>query len=105
MRAERIPSFPGGELALQDHLKRNLRMPQAARSAGIEGTVFADFLVDTAGIIHYPQVKRGLGFARDEEALRVVRVMPPWEPGTAVGKPYPVQFVPPIRLDRRTRSH
>lgn len=104
VRVERFPSFPGGELALHDHVKRNLRMPQAARSAGIEGTVFVAFLIDTAGVIHDPHVERGLGFGCDEEAVRVVRAMPPWEPGTVLGRPHPVRFILPIRFDRRTRS-
>lgn len=92
------PSFPGGEEARIRYLQENLRYPQMAREAGIQGTVFVTFVVERDGSVTDVRVLRGIGGGCDEEAVRVVRNMPRWEPGRQRGQPVRVQFNMPIRF-------
>ncbi len=92
------PEFPGGEEARQRFLEQNLRYPQMAREAGIQGTVFVTFVVETDGSVTDVRILRGIGGGCDEEAIRVVRMMPRWEPGRQRGQPVRVQFNMPIRF-------
>jgi periplasmic protein TonB len=92
------PSFPGGEEARIRYLQENLRYPQMAREAGIQGTVFVTFVVERDGSVTDVRVIRGIGGGCDEEAIRVVRNMPRWQPGRQRGQPVRVQFNMPIRF-------
>jgi periplasmic protein TonB len=92
------PEFPGGEAARQQFLSDNLRYPQMAREAGIQGTVFVTFVVEIDGSVTDVRIVRGIGGGCDEEAVRVVKMMPNWEPGRQRGQPVRVQFVMPIRF-------
>jgi periplasmic protein TonB len=92
------PSFPGGEEARIRFLQENLRYPQMAREAGIQGTVFVTFVVERDGSVTDVRVLRGIGGGCDEEAVRVVRNMPRWQPGRQRGQPVRVQFNMPIRF-------
>jgi periplasmic protein TonB len=92
------PEFPGGETARQQFLSDNLRYPQMAREAGIQGTVFVTFVVEIDGSVTDVRIVRGIGGGCDEEAIRVVKMMPNWEPGRQRGQPVRVQFVMPIRF-------
>lgn len=92
------PAFPGGEEARIRYLQENLRYPQMAREAGIQGTVFVTFVVERDGSVTDVRVLRGIGGGCDEEAVRVVRNMPRWQPGRQRGQPVRVQFNMPIRF-------
>jgi protein TonB len=92
------PAFPGGEEARIRYLQDNLRYPQMAREAGIQGTVFVTFVVERDGSVTDVRVLRGIGGGCDEEAVRVVRNMPRWEPGRQRGQAVRVQFNMPIRF-------
>lgn len=95
---EEQPTFPGGEEARVRFLGDNLRYPQMAREAGIQGTVFVTFVVERDGSVTDVRVLRGIGGGCDEEAVRVVQAMPRWEPGRQRGQPVRVQFNMPIRF-------
>ncbi len=89
---ENMPHFPGGESERLKFLQKNVRYPNFAKENGISGTVYVTFVVNPDGTISNPQVLRGIGGGCDEEALRVLRMMPLWEPGTLRGKPVSVQL-------------
>lgn len=93
---ENMPKFPGGEQAMMTYLQENLTYPVKAREARIQGSVFVSFIVERDGKLSTLQVVRGVGGGLDEEALRVVKNMPPWEPGTQGGEAVRVQFFLPI---------
>ncbi len=95
---EELPEFPGGTSAMMDFLQTNLRYPEAAKDAGIQGTVFVSFVVEPDGSISNIQVLRGIGGGCDEEAVRVVGMMPKWEPGYQRGEAVRVQFNMPVRF-------
>ncbi|MPM15251.1 hypothetical protein SDC9_61619 [bioreactor metagenome] len=92
------PGFPGGESALMEFLRNNIKYPQLARESNIQGTVFVTFVVEPNGAISNVKVLRGIGGGCDEEAVRVVKNMPSWTPGKQRGKPVRVQFNLPIRF-------
>jgi protein TonB len=98
---EEMPNFPGGEAKLFEYLGKNIKYPQMATDMGISGVVYVTFVVDENGKVKDPKVLRGIGGGCDEEALRVVRNMPPWEPGKQRGKAVRVQYNLPIRFTLR----
>jgi periplasmic protein TonB len=95
---EEMPSFPGGEGELAKFLGANIVYPQIAKESGIQGTVYVSFVVDSKGKVTDVKVLRGIGGGCDEEALRVVRMMPSWHPGKQNGQSVRVQFNMPIRF-------
>ena len=93
---EKMPEFPGGEQALMDFIGTNVRYPQNAIDRGIEGRVFVQFIVEPDGSVTNIKVARGIGGGCDEEAVRVVKMMPNWIPGEAHGEKVRVQYFLPI---------
>lgn len=95
---EVMPEFPGGQKALTGFITKNLKYPEQAVEEGIEGTVFVTFVVEKDGKISGVRVLRGIGGGCSEEALRVVKSMPNWTPGTQRGLAVRVQYNLPIRF-------
>ena len=93
---EEMPSFPGGEAERNKFLADNIVYPQQATENGIQGTVYVSFVVDSKGNVTDVKVLRGIGGGCDEEALRVVKMMPQWHPGKQNGKNVRVLFNMPI---------
>ena len=89
---EQMPKFPGGDDARIKFLNENLKFPEEARKQGISGTIYLSFVVEDDGEITNIKILRGIGGGCDEEAMRVVSIMPTWEPGLQRGKPVRVQF-------------
>jgi TonB family protein len=96
MVVEQMPEFPGGQAKLQAFLAENITFPETAKESGIQGTVYVTFIVRKDGRISGAKILRGIGGGCDEEALRVVKKMPRWKPGTQSGKNIDVQFNIPI---------
>jgi TonB family protein len=65
---------------------------------GVTGTVYITFIIEKDGTLTNAKVLRGIGSGCDEEALRVVNMMPKWNPGEQKGKPVAVQFNLPIKF-------
>ena len=95
---EENPEFPGGDSERVKFLKENLTYPQEAREIGTSGTVYLEFIVERDGSISNITIKRGIGGGCDEEAIRVVRMMPKWKPGRQQGHEVRVQFMLPIKF-------
>lgn len=95
---EQMPEFQGGEEELMKFLKGNIVYPQMAKESGIQGTVYVTFVVTKDGKIKDASVLRGIGGGCDEEALRVVKMMPDWKVGKQNGQAVPVQFNLPIKF-------
>lgn len=92
------PRFRGGQEKFEKFLTENLRYPSSARQSGISGTVYVTFVIDTDGKVKDARVLRGVHSSVDEEALRVIRIMPEWIPGKQRGKAVKVQFTMPVRF-------
>ena len=79
---EQMPEFQGN---LQEYLAKNIRYPENARDAGIQGRVAVQFVVNTDGAVTDLKVIKGIGGGCDEEALRVLSASPKWKPGRQNG--------------------
>lgn len=92
------PRFPGGPHALMDYLGSSIQYPWYSKEHGYQGTVVIGFTVQANGDIADAHVLQGVHADLDAEALRVVRAMPPWLPGTEVGQRQRVSLTLPIRF-------
>lgn len=93
---EQNPEFAGGMNALLKFLQKNLRYPTPAVNANVGGKVYMQFVVGQDGNITKVDVLKGIGFGCDEEAQRVVKLMPKWSPGRQSGRAVAVKFTLPI---------
>lgn len=93
---EIMPEFAGGKAALAKFLQKNLHYPPKASAAGIGGKVYVQFVIGKNGEISKVDVLKGLGFGCDEEAERVIKLMPNWNPGKQSGRNVSVKFTLPI---------
>jgi len=98
---QKRPQFPGGEAALYAFLNGNLKYPQLAREVGVKGIVLVSFVVWKDGTIRRIIIKRGIGSGCDEEVIRVINIMPDWEPGIIDGKKVNASFVMPVSFKLR----
>ena len=90
-----MPSFPGGPTKLMEFIKENLHYPDE-RDICAQGRVFVTFVVETDGSITDVEVIRSIDPLLDSEAVRVVKSMPKWIPGTQDGKPVKVKYTIPF---------
>lgn len=93
---EKMPQFPGGPDALAAFLKHNLRFPELAKENEISGKVIAQFVVYKTGEIRDIKIMRGLDASCNEEAVRILKLMPRWTPGQQQDKPVSVYYTIPI---------
>lgn len=100
---EQMPEFPGGTQALYKYIQENVKYPQVAKEAGIQGTVYLSFVVEKDGNITDIKILRGIPGGRmcDDEAVRVVKTMPNWKPGKQRGKPVKVSYTLPVKFTLR----
>jgi periplasmic protein TonB len=93
------PMFPGGERELRKYLALNLRYPNAALQNKVQGHVLLSFKIGIEGKIGDIKVLKSLGSGCDEEAVRVVKKMPDWEPANKSGKAIEVVYYLPIEFE------
>ncbi len=93
---EQMPEYAGGVAALSKFLQKNLRYPNPAANAGVSGKVYVQFVVGQDGAISKVDILKGLGFGCDEEAERVIKLMPHWSAGKQSGRAVAVKFTLPI---------
>ena len=91
---EQDSEFPGGVQKLYEFLRENVQYPSNA-----EGTAIVRFIVEKDGSLTDFTILRSSGnSALDEEALRVVKLMPNWIPGKINGKSVTSYFHIPIKF-------
>ena len=95
---EEMPSFVGGEDARYQFLASNIIYPEKAATYQIQGTVYVSFIINGEGYVTDVKILRGIGGGCDEEAVRVVQMMPKWNPGKQKGKSVRVLFNMPIEF-------
>ncbi len=91
-----FPEYPGGIDTLLAYLSENIKYPSEAQEENIQGRVIATFIIEKDGSISSPIIKKGVHYALDKEALRVIQNMPKWKPGTLKGFPIRVKYTTPI---------
>ena len=82
---EEMPSFPGGEKKMIEFILSNIHYPPVALENNITGKVYVKFTVNKEGKITEPSLLRGIGGGCDEEAMRILKMMPDWTPGKQNG--------------------
>ncbi|MBC7650823.1 MAG: TonB family protein [Deinococcales bacterium] len=96
-RVEVLPTYPGGQKALEKYIEKNIIYPEEAITDGVEGTVEVMFAVDENGAVYTPKTRgEKVGYGLDEEAARVISKMPKWNPGSIKGKNVKTRFTLPI---------
>lgn len=95
---EESPAFEGGLEAMYGFINKNMKYPRTAQRMGVEGTVYVSFVVSNTGKITNVKVAKGIGGGCDEEAMRVVGLMPEWKPGKQNGKSVNTSFMLPFKF-------
>ncbi|MGI4738521.1 MAG: energy transducer TonB [Janthinobacterium lividum] len=90
------PQFTGGDGGLRAYLMKNLRYPEQALRQHVSGQVFVRFVLSAAGRVTDASVVRGPGRGLNEEALRLVWMMPAWQPAYQRGQAVRVSCTLPI---------
>lgn len=96
LSSREMPRYPGGDVELRKFLLLNLRYPNDAMVEKIEGEVIVSFLIDTEGNIKNVNAAGTLGHGCEEEAERVVKCMPRWQPAVIRGKNISVLYKLPV---------
>lgn len=95
---EKMPEYPGGDMALRKFIANTIKYPELALEKGIQGKVYVTFVVTKDGDIANAKIARGVDPLLDKEALRVVNMQPKWKPGSQKGKAVNVSYTVPINF-------
>lgn len=94
---QELPEFPGGEDALMGFLYKHIIYPPRAAEEEIEGKVKLSFVVERDGSVSNVQIiSPPIGFGLEDEAMRVVKILPRFKPGKQNGNPVRVRFMLPV---------
>lgn len=80
------PEFPGGMSEMNKFIQKNLVYPVEASKNGIAGKVWVMFDVEKNGKLTNLKVVKPVNPKLDEEALRIVKLMPNFNSGKIQGK-------------------
>lgn len=87
---------------LMSFIGHNLRYPEEAREQKIEGVVVLSFVVTDSGRIDQVRILRDIGGGCGQEAQRILKDMPPWQPAIFKGEQVATQFTLPITFGLRS---
>ena len=92
------PQFPGGRKELLKYMEEHMVYPAEMRRLNKSGEVVVEFFVERNGVISGVNVVKGICKELDDEAIRLTRYMPLWEPGTKNGVPVRYKMTMPINF-------
>jgi hypothetical protein len=101
--ADQMPEYPGGDDAMKAFLQKNVKMPKAGVAAHAIGEVDITAVIEKDGSVSHVNIAQDIGYKCGAEAVRVVKSMPNWLPGSNKGEPVraqvtiPVMFLPPAK--------
>ncbi|MCR5050414.1 MAG: energy transducer TonB [Paludibacteraceae bacterium] len=96
---EQMPEYPGGMSALFSFIAENVQYPEEAKKADKGGRVLCAFVITKTGKVTDVHVVRSSDTqCLDDEAVRVISMLPNWKPGTVKGKPVDVAFTIPVNF-------
>jgi protein TonB len=93
---EEMPTFPGGDAELMKFINSNIVYPEIAKENNIQGRVILRFCVTYKGAVDQVTVLKQVDPALDNEAIRVIKMLPAWKPGKQGGKPVNVWYSVPV---------
>ncbi len=100
-----MPQYPGGHDKMIEYLFVETNYPDEAYAKHETGEVLVGFTVEADGHISVAQVLKGVSPSLDAEAVRVVKSMPNWVPGTKNGKPVRAELSIPINFKLINKNH
>lgn len=92
------PEFQGGIDALNQFINENIRIPDLDSSCFHSTTVYVRFTIDEAGNAVDEEIVKGDFEVLNQEALRLIRILPKWDVGTVNGKKYRIKYTLPIHF-------
>lgn len=92
---ETKPEFPGGVKEFYKLIAKNYRTPNVS---ALSGTVIVSFVIEKDGTLTELKVLRDLGYGTGEEAIRVLKMSPLWQPGRQLGQPVRCSYTIPIKI-------
>jgi len=95
---DQMPEYPGGMQGLVEFMVQNLKYPEAAKEAGVQGTVMVTFHVEKNGSVSNARIAKGIASSCDNEALRIVNQMEKWTPGKKDGKDVITKLTLPVKF-------
>jgi TonB family protein len=95
---EQQPEYIGGYEAMMNFIRVNMRYPVSARREGVDGTVYAKFIINQDGSLSNIEITKGIQKDCDDEVRRLISKMPKWKPGMIAGKPVKVAFNLPVKF-------
>ena len=87
------PCYPGGDCQLMKFINSNRHYPEKAYKDGVQGRVTCSFVVNSNGSVSHIRVLKSVEESLNQEAMRILSLMPSWEPGRINGKPVPVRVI------------
>lgn len=95
---EEMPQYPGGAKALMEFIYSNIKYPEKAKQENIQGRVILRFCINYKGGVEQVTVIKGVDPLLDNEAVRVIKMLPQWQPGKQGGKPVNVWYSVPVNF-------
>lgn len=89
---EEQPEYPGGMEEVIKYIQTHIRYPPTAIYKKIQGRVWIESVIDHNGKVVQPKIAYSVHSLLDQEALRIIRMMPNWKPGKLNGKPVKVKY-------------
>ena len=97
LKAEEMPEYPGGMSAMMTFIMENIKYPEDAKKAGKDGRVICSFIINKEGKVTEVHVAQSSGTqSLDDEAVRLVSLMPDWKPGKEKGEPVNILYSIPV---------
>lgn len=95
---EKMPEFPGGKDAMDKFFEENIVHPPRLKEEKLSGKVIVSFMVKESGKVEDAKMIQNMDDCSEcgEEVLRVVNIMPPWEPAMRRGSPVSIRFNLPV---------
>ncbi|MDE5634850.1 MAG: energy transducer TonB, partial [Muribaculaceae bacterium] len=98
---EEMPQFPGGDAALMQFLRDNIKYPESEIENKGRHMVVVQFVIGQDGLVRDAKIIKGDADAFNTEALRVVNSLPQYTPGKLNGKPVSVYYTLPIAFSTK----
>ena len=99
VKVDQMPTFLGGDLVtFMNWVNERLQYPQAARDRGISGVVLVSFIIEKDGSLSDINILNSPDQSLTNEATRVLKLAPKWQPGKHYGDVVRVKYTMPIRF-------
>lgn len=101
--AETLPRFQGKDLhAFRTWVQKRIRHPKLALINGVPGRVVVSFVIDTTGRLTQIHILQSPDRSLSDEAVRVLKRSPRWEPGQRNGRKVPIKYTMPVDFRSQT---